>query len=88
MTGHCNYVAIETTLIDICGNDILISVAEVHICVSKKVHENSSNNLRVTLKYIRNLVEYCKYVAMETTMVDIHGNNTIMSEGDYNIYFP
>ena len=40
------------------------------------------------LKYIRKLTEYCKYVAMETTLVDTHSNNTIGSEGEDNIYFP
>ena len=50
LTEYCIYVAIETTLIDIHGNIVLVSVAEVYIYVSWKFHEDSSNSLCVTVK--------------------------------------
>ena len=34
------------------------------------------------------LTEYCKDVAIETTLIDIHSDNILVSVGEDNIYFP
>ena len=56
--------------------------------VSWKVHKNSSRSLWVAIECVRNLIEYCNYVTIETTYINIHTNYTIVSEGEDNIYFP
>ena len=40
------------------------------------------------LKYARNLTEYFKCVAMETTLIDTHSNNILLSVRGDNIYLP
>ena len=38
------------------------------------------------LKYARNLTEYIQCVAMETTLIDIHSDNILVSVGQVHIY--
>ena len=76
------HVAIETAMIDLFTYSVLLSARNSHTHVPRKFHSDSLNNLEITLKYARNLTEYFKYVAMETTLI------VLLRAREDNIYIP
>ena len=76
------YVVMETTLVDIHSNKVYMIVGDHHTHMPWNFHEDWSNIPWVVIKNVKSLMNCDKYVAIETTLVDIHSNNAYLMIGD------
>ena len=65
----------ETTVIDVHSNKVLLEFRKAQYIFPWKLCEYLSSCIKVMQEYVEDLKKYCKYVAIETTLANIDGNN-------------
>ena len=71
----CKHVAMETTVIDVHSNKVLLELSKAQYIFRWKLCEDLSNCIKFMLEYVEDLTKYCKCVAIETTLVNIDSSN-------------
>ena len=74
MTQYHYYVAIETILIDIHSNHVLLSIGEKNIYFPSKFHEYSINSFQVMLEYVKKFGRVLQICCHRNHNVDIHSD--------------
>ena len=69
----------ETILVDTRSNNTFVSEGEDNISFPWKFDEDWLNSFWVMLQYVRKFERVLQIVAIETTLIDIHGNVVLVS---------
>ena len=69
------------------SNSVLLRTGEDNVYFFWKFYEDCLNSFKLWKNMWETLTEYYGYVAIETTQIDIHSNNVLLSVEEDNIYF-